>query len=116
MPPLSVFQSEEPPFMPDTTNDDAPRPEKERKQEIVEGWAVPEKDTGNIHHFYRGELGRANVWRTRLDTTTNWAVATTGVLISVAFSSSGTPHSVLLTGIPIILLFLYIEARRFRKV
>lgn len=115
MPPVSVFQSKEPPFMPDTTNDDAPSPEKERKQEIVEGWAFPEEDTGNIHHFYRGELGRANVWRTRLDTTTNWAVATTGVLISVAFSSSSISHSILLAGIPVVLLFLYIEARRFRK-
>src|SRR5262245_37214895 len=24
-------------------------------------------------HFYRGEVQRSNVWRTRLDTTTNWA-------------------------------------------
>ena len=27
-------------------------------------------------HFYRGEVQRSNVWRTRLDTTTNWAVIT----------------------------------------
>ncbi len=103
--------------MSDASNDTAPsqKQEKERKKEIVEGWAFPEEDTGNIHHFYRGELGRANVWRRRLDTTTNWAVATTGVLISVAFSSSSISHSVLLAGIPVILLFLYIEARRFRK-
>lgn len=101
--------------MPDATNDDAPSQEKDQKQEIVEEWAFPEEDTGNIHHFYRGELGRANVWRTRLDTTTNWAVVTTGVLISVTFSSSSISHSILLAGIPVVLLFLYIEARRFRQ-
>ncbi|MGH8165107.1 MAG: DUF2270 domain-containing protein, partial [Rhodanobacteraceae bacterium] len=27
-----------------------------------------------LSHFYRGELGRIMVWRTRLDTTINWAV------------------------------------------
>lgn len=101
--------------MPDAKNDDAPSQEKDRKEDIVEEWAFPEEETGKIHHFYRGELGRANVWRTRLDTTTNWAVATTGVLISVTFSSSGISHSILLAGVPVVLLFLYIEARRFRQ-
>lgn len=88
---------------------------KEKKEEIVEEWAIPEEDLGSIHHFYRGELDRANVWRTRLDATTNWAVVTTGVLISVAFSSAQISHSILLAGIPIVALFLLIESRRFRK-
>ena len=29
-------------------------------------------------HLYRGEVARANVWRQRLDATTNWAVIVTG--------------------------------------
>ncbi|HCA57075.1 MAG TPA: hypothetical protein DEP46_03720, partial [Blastocatellia bacterium] len=24
-------------------------------------------------HFYRGEVARSNIWRNRLDATTNWA-------------------------------------------
>jgi hypothetical protein len=31
---------------------------------------------------------RSKVWRTRLDATTNWAVATTGIALSVAFSNA----------------------------
>ena len=37
-------------------------------------------------HFFRAEVHRANIWRQRLDTTTNWAVVTTGAAISFAFS------------------------------
>ena len=29
-------------------------------------------------HFYRGEIQRSNIWRNRLDATTNWAVITGG--------------------------------------
>jgi uncharacterized membrane protein len=34
-------------------------------------------------HFFRAEISRANVWRQRLDTTTNWAVITTGAAMLV---------------------------------
>jgi len=37
-------------------------------------------------HFFRAEVQRANVWRQRLDTTTNWAVVTTGAAIALAFN------------------------------
>ena len=53
-------------------------------------------------HFFRAEVQRANVWRQRLDTTTNWAVITTGAALSIAFSQSGN-HVVILLNI---LLFL----------
>jgi uncharacterized membrane protein len=39
-----------------------------------------------LTHFYRGERGRADAWRVRLDPTTNWAVVTTGGMLSFAFS------------------------------
>ena len=41
-----------------------------------------------LAHLYRGEMYRCKVWRTRLDATTNWAVATTGIALSVAFSNA----------------------------
>jgi uncharacterized membrane protein len=65
-------------------------------------------------HFYRGEVSRSNTWRSRLDTTTNWAVVTTGASISFAFSDPNHPPTVLLINTLLILLFLFIEARRYR--
>lgn len=64
--------------------------------------------------LYRGELGRSDRWRTRLDTTTNWALTTTAAVISFGFSSRETPHMVLLVGIWMVTSFLMIEARRYR--
>ncbi|MFM8320073.1 MAG: DUF2270 domain-containing protein [Chloroflexota bacterium] len=64
-------------------------------------------------HMFRAEVQRANVWRQRLDTTTNWAVVTTGAAISFAFSSTGS-HVVILLNILLVTIFLTIEARRYR--
>lgn len=65
-------------------------------------------------HLYRGEVGRANTWRTRLDGTTNWAVLTTGATLSFAFSSADhTPVMILLNSL-LIFFFLFIEARRYQ--
>src|SRR4028119_959467 len=46
-------------------------------------------------HFYRGEVQRSNTWRNRLDTTTNWAVLTTGATLSFVFSSPANPAFVI---------------------
>lgn len=65
-------------------------------------------------HFFRAEIQRANVWRTRLDTTTNWAVVVTGATLSIAFSQSNVHHSLILLNTLLVLWFLFIEARRYR--
>ncbi len=65
-------------------------------------------------HLYRGEVGRANTWRTRLDGTTNWAVLTTGATLSFAFSSPNNTQVMILINTLLIFFFLYIEARRYR--
>jgi len=65
-------------------------------------------------HLYRGEVGRANTWRMRLDGTTNWAVLTTGATLSFAFSSANNTHVMILINSLLITFFLYIEARRYR--
>jgi uncharacterized membrane protein len=65
-------------------------------------------------HFYRGEISRANFWRSRLDTTTNWAVVTTGATLSFAFSDFTHPHVLIIVNTLLVLLFLLIEARRYR--
>jgi uncharacterized membrane protein len=65
-------------------------------------------------HYYRAEVQKSNVWRQRLDTTTNWAVITTGASITVAFGSSAGHHAVILLNALLITIFLWIEARRYR--
>ena len=65
-------------------------------------------------HLFRAEVTRANVWRQRLDTTTNWAVVTTGASISLAFTESEISHIVLILNLLLVTIFLLIETRRYR--
>ena len=43
-------------------------------------------EIGALAHLYRGEIYRSTAWRTRLDNTTNWAVAGLGLAMSISFS------------------------------
>jgi uncharacterized membrane protein len=71
-------------------------------------------EIGALAHLYRGEVYRSTIWRTRLDTTTNWSVVTLGVALSITFSSrDASPLPLILVGV-LIALFLMIEARRYR--
>lgn len=65
-------------------------------------------------HLFRAEVSRANVWRMRLDTTTNWAVITTGASISLAFTESKISHVVVMLNLLLVTIFLLIETRRYR--
>lgn len=71
-------------------------------------------DISALAHLYRGELYRSTVWRTRLDTTTNWAVVTTGLAMSLTFSSAAASPLPLLLVSLLVAVFLSIEARRYR--
>lgn len=71
-------------------------------------------DVTALSHLYRGEVYRSTVWRTRLDATTNWAVVTTGLALSLTFSSeTASPLPLVLVGL-LVAIFLLIEARRYR--
>jgi len=71
-------------------------------------------EIGAIAHLYRAEIYRSTVWRTRLDSTTNWAVVTTGIALSATFSSTdASPLPMALVGL-IVCMFLLLEARRYR--
>ena len=65
-------------------------------------------------HLFRAEVTRANVWRQRLDTTTNWAVVTTGASISLTFTQSEISHIVVMLNLLLVTIFLLIETRRYR--
>ncbi len=71
-------------------------------------------ELGLLAHLYRGEIYRSKIWRQRLDTTTNWAVVTTGAALSLAFSSPESSHIPILLITWLVFVFLVIEARRYR--
>ena len=69
---------------------------------------------GALAHIFRAEVYRSTVWRMRFDTTTNWAVVTTGIAMSASFSSAqASPLPLVLVGL-LVSFFLLIEARRYR--
>lgn len=71
-------------------------------------------EMGALAHLYRGEMYRSKIWRMRLDTTTNWAVVTTGIALSVTFShSENSPLPLILVGL-LVMVFLAYETRRYR--
>ncbi|WP_116131936.1 DUF2270 domain-containing protein [Tropicimonas sp. IMCC34043] len=71
-------------------------------------------EIGALAHLYRGEVYRSTIWRTRLDTTTNWSVVSLGAAFSISFSSpEASALPILLVGVLIFTLML-LEARRYR--
>lgn len=72
------------------------------------------KEIGALAHLYRGEVYRSTIWRERLDATTNWAVLTTGVALSITFATAeSSPLPMVLAGVMTV-MFLILEARRYR--
>jgi uncharacterized membrane protein len=71
-------------------------------------------EIGALAHLYRGEVYRSTLWRTRLDHTTNWAVVTTGIALSLAYASpEASPLPLILVGL-LVVVFLIFESRRYR--
>ncbi len=93
-------------------------PEQDRQDEHVwsfRGYQLgPNEFTTAMVHYYRGEISRANTWRTRLDSTTNWAVVVTATTISFALSSPTNHHAAIIISTILVTMFLTIEARRYR--
>ena len=67
-----------------------------------------------IAHFYRAVVAHGDVWRQRMDATTNWAAATTAGMITVAFGTPATPHVLLLLSLAFDVVFLLMESRRYQ--
>lgn len=75
---------------------------------------VGSAEAGALAHLYRAEVFRSTVWRQRLDMTTNWAVVSTGIALSIAFADeNASPLPIVLVGL-LSVLFLYLESRRYR--
>lgn len=67
-----------------------------------------------ISHFHRAEIARMAGWRDRIDRTTNWAITVVAAMLSLSLSTSTAHHGVLIFAMLLILLLLWIEARRYR--
>jgi uncharacterized membrane protein len=67
-----------------------------------------------LAHYYRGEMSRMISWRKRIDLTTNWAIGAVAGMLSLSLSTPGASHGVLVFAMLIVLLILFIEARRYR--
>lgn len=65
-------------------------------------------------HFYRAVVGHMDVWRQRMDATTNWAAVTAAGMISFAFGTPSSPHFVLLLALAFQGVFLLMESRRYQ--
>ena len=65
-------------------------------------------------HLYRAEVGRLTTYRVRLDTTTNWAITTSALVISFTFANPQIPHATIFILLFVNYFFLQLEARRFR--
>lgn len=53
-------------------------------------------------------------WRDRLDRTSNWAITVVAAMLSVSLSTPNAHHGVLIFAMLLVLLLLWIEARRYR--
>lgn len=67
-----------------------------------------------MSHYHRAEIARMAGWRDRLDLTSNWAITVVAAMLSVSLSTATAHHGVLLFAMLLILLLLWIEARRYR--
>lgn len=65
-------------------------------------------------HLYRGEMQRLTVWRTRLDTTTHWAIILTTGLTTFVLGAREVPHYIMLLGLAFNTIFMLIEGRRYQ--
>ena len=74
----------------------------------------PSEFTSALTAYYQAEIDRSNVWRQRLDATTNWAVLTTGASLAFAFASNTNHHGLIILATCLVTFFTWIEARRYR--
>src|SRR5512134_2772383 len=102
-------------FTPSPEADETKTPDTEEPVWTYRGYRLKTSEfVTAMVHLFRDEIQRANVWRQRLDTTTNWAVVSTGATLSIAFSQPDIHHAIIILNTVLVMLFLLIETRRYR--
>ena len=85
------------------------------EREGIEGSEPQVDPSGAIMvHFYRAVVGHMDVWRQRMDATTNWAAATTAAMVTFSFGAAESPHFTLLLAAGFDVMFLLMESRRYQ--
>jgi uncharacterized membrane protein len=74
----------------------------------------PAEYINTLAHYHRAEIARMAGWRDRIDRTTNWAITVVAAMLSVSLSTPSAHHGVLIFAMVLVLLLLWIEARRYR--
>src|SRR5919112_5334088 len=75
---------------------------------------TPSEFIAVMAHYHRAEIARMAGWRDRIDRTSNWAITVVAAMLSVSLSTASAHHGVLLFAMLLVLLLLWIEARRYR--
>jgi len=99
------------------------KPAKSERETDSVGDGVPDLPPGfpvyagseatTMAHFYRGEMNRLTIWRTRMDATTNWAILSTVGLLSFSFQNP-TADATFLFMLASLWFLLTVESRRYR--
>ena len=63
-------------------------------------------------HDYRAMATRADIWRTRMDATTNWAIGSSAAVLSFVLGDPDAPASAMAIASVLTFVFLMLEARR----
>lgn len=67
-----------------------------------------------LAHLYRAQVQRADMWRARLDSTTNWSVVCTAAVLTVAFSEPRFGPILIAMATVVVTFFMWMECRRYR--
>ncbi len=70
-------------------------------------------DATAMAHFYRGEMNRLTIWRTRMDFTTNWAILATAGLLTFSFRNP-LADAIFIVNLAALWFLLTVESRRYR--
>lgn len=67
-----------------------------------------------LPHYYRGEVAQMSTLLSRLDLTTDWAIALIAAVLALSFGSADSPPYFLLLGVLALSMFLVFDLRRYR--
>lgn len=96
-------------------HDDSFDPEDPDAREVAaEAGQDREEFLSLLPHYYRGEVGQMSNLLSRLDLTTDWAIALLTAVLALSFGSVDSPPYFILVGMVALLMFLLFDLRRYR--
>lgn len=97
------------------THDDSFDPEARDAREVAaEAGRDHEEFLSLLPHYYRGEVGQMSTHLSRLDLTTDWAIALLTAVLALSFGGVDSPPYFLLLGMLALIMFLLFDLRRYR--